>query len=633
MTALAGIWDYGGRIDRRAAVSSMLSAQARYGPGAAAVAELGAAAMGRCLFELLPEDRFDAQPLFAPSGARMLVADVRIDNREELLGLLGRPLGAEISDSGLLALAHERWGEDLLDRIVGDFAFALWDERRELLTLVRDPIGQRPLFYHIGDGFAAFASMPQGLRALPQVPDRLDRRQLAEFVADMPKAGSRSFFEGLQRVEPGQILTISRGGATGRGYWEMPRREIRYAREEDYAEALREQLDRATRPRLRSTRPLLGAHLSAGLDSSAVAATAACLLAATGGRLAAFTSAPRAGFDGPVPPGRIADESAIAAATAAFYPNIEHVVIRPDGESPLQLIARDSEMFQEPIGHPCNYVWWAATNEQARARGISVMLTGESGNLTISAGGLAMLSQLVRQGRLLRWLREARAVSGTGPSWRGVLLTSFAPWIPRLVWNALLKAGSAYQGSSEGAFLLSAELRDAVAPAALARSRGSRPGSDEKAVRWKLLASADAGVFRKGVLARWGIDERDPTGDRRLAEFCFALPPEQFFGGGVTRRLVRHALADRLPPAVLNGVRGYQYADWYEALDAGALARELGRLRASPEAAPQLDVDRLDSLIERWPAQDWGSPAAIGAYRIELLRALSAGRFAAAIRQ
>jgi len=93
-------------------------------------------------------------------------------------------------------------------------------------------------------------------------------------------------------------------------------------------------LDQSVKCRLRGVNDV-GAHLSGGLDSSAVAATAARLLAPSGGRVIAFTAVPREGYDGPVPRHRFADEGHHAAATAALYPNMEHVLVRSEGKSRL----------------------------------------------------------------------------------------------------------------------------------------------------------------------------------------------------------------------------------------------------------------------------------------------------------
>jgi asparagine synthase (glutamine-hydrolysing) len=245
----------------------------------------------------------------------------------------------------------------------------------------------------------------------------------------------------------------------------------------------------------------------------------------------------------------------------------------------------------------------------------------------MSAGGLGTLAEFVRTGRLLKWFNEARLVAGTGPSWRGLLATSFGPWLPKFTWRVLSKRfGPAAR--IDCLTLVHPDLRPALESRASARTQGGQPPADDRRVRWEALQQHEPGNFRKGVLARWGVDERDPTSDRRLAEFCLSVPAEQLFSGGTSRRLARSALADRLPPAVLNAPRGYQYPDWYEGIDQDRIERILAQIEAGPVAASLLDMSQLRQLAENWPSSDWAALHIIGTYRLALLMALSAGGFA-----
>jgi asparagine synthase (glutamine-hydrolysing) len=143
--------------------------------------------------------------------------------------------------------ALERWGEEAVDRLVGDFAFALWDGGRERLLLARDFLGQRPLHYHRGDGFFAFASMPKGLHALPEVPLAPNRQAVADFLALMPETGTETFFEGIEKVRRAISSIVTRDGLLVRKYWQPPSTMLRLGSPDEYAEALREQLDRPSR--------------------------------------------------------------------------------------------------------------------------------------------------------------------------------------------------------------------------------------------------------------------------------------------------------------------------------------------------------------------------------------------------
>ena len=265
------------------------------GVGSTARWQWGAGYFGRCRKIRMTGSRCRAVT------AGSLVADVRLDNREELAAALGlAPSEArQLCDADLLLGCLERWSETALDRLVGDFAFALWDAPAQKLLLARDFLGQRPLHFHRGRGFFAFASMPKGLHALPEIPHAPDEQMVAEFLTLMPQRGSRSFFKDIERVEPAHFVTVTRDGVASRRYWQPQRPRPGQRQPDDYVEGLRHHLDQATQSRLRGADGVIGANLSAGLDSGAVTATAARLLAPSGGKVVAFTAVPREGYSGP----------------------------------------------------------------------------------------------------------------------------------------------------------------------------------------------------------------------------------------------------------------------------------------------------------------------------------------------
>ena len=139
----------------------MLTRLACFGNSRPKISTLPGAAFGSALYKTLEEDDFDRQPL-AKAERFLFAADVRLGNRREIAAALAMD-DRNLADADILFEAWLRWGEDTLDRIVGDFAFALFDAVERRLVLVRDPLGQRPLFYARGQDFAVFASMPNGL--------------------------------------------------------------------------------------------------------------------------------------------------------------------------------------------------------------------------------------------------------------------------------------------------------------------------------------------------------------------------------------------------------------------------------------------------------------------------------------
>src|SRR4051794_35842705 len=147
MTAIAGLWRFDGQHDAAAGCTRMLAAQELYGRHHGAQWSNGRLALGRRLMRTLPEDAFDRQPLIGGEGRYVLVADLRLDNRQELAEILRipSPQARMLSDAAILLAAIERWEEACVEHLVGDFAFALWDDKHRRLFLARDAIGQRPL--------------------------------------------------------------------------------------------------------------------------------------------------------------------------------------------------------------------------------------------------------------------------------------------------------------------------------------------------------------------------------------------------------------------------------------------------------------------------------------------------------
>jgi asparagine synthase (glutamine-hydrolysing) len=637
VTALAGIWNFAGDPAARESCARMLSAQAVYGPHGTNAWADGGVALGRALFRSLPEDRFDRQPLAGAEGRFRLVADVRLDNRDELAEALGFDGAAArtMADAQFLLAAWERWGERAFDRLLGDYAFALWDAAERHLVLARDPLGMRPLHYHRAAAFVAFASMPKGLHALADVPLAPDEATVTDLLARLPESGPGSYFAGISRVEPGHFVVVGARGAEVRRHWQPVPNTLRLASADAYAEALRAEFDRAVGARLRGADGRVASHLSGGRDSGAVTATAARLLAASGGTVTAYTSVPREGYAEPDPAGRMGDEGPLAAATAALQPNIEHVLVRTGGRAMFERLDRDFYLFERPLHHLCNQQWVSAINDAARDRGGGILLTGQMGNVTISYAGIEWLAQLAGSGHWLRLARESRALVRAGRMrWRRAAATSVGPWLPMPVWRLLRRAldGSADPLAGVSAITPRQRLASRIdaRSAACGTNLSDRPGRDPWETRIAVLRRADPGNYGKGVLGGWGLDMRDPTADRRLVEFCLSVPPEQYLRQGQPAALAARAFADRLPAAVLEGRRkGLQAADWHMALseDRASLRQEIARLADLPAAGRLLDLPRLAALEERWPAGEWHSREVSAAYRILLLRATSIGHF------
>jgi asparagine synthase (glutamine-hydrolysing) len=145
-----------------------------------------------------------------------------------------------------------------------------------------------------------------------------------------------------------------------------------------------------------------------------------------------------------------------------------------------------------------------------------------------------------------------------------------------------------------------------------------------------MIQSMDPALYWRGYKRRHGIDVLDPTADRRVVEYCLAIPQEQFFIDGVERSLLKSAFRGILPEPVLATKRiGLQAADWHVAAQAAQseMVAEIGRLEDSPLASRALDLPGMRKLAETFPNCGWQMQKVVFAYRLKLARGVAAGRF------
>ncbi|WP_456445162.1 asparagine synthase (glutamine-hydrolyzing) [Thiolapillus sp.] len=176
------------------------------------------------------------------------------------------------SDTEVIVHLYEEYGDDFVHHLIGQFAIALWDARRQRLLLVRDRAGIRPLYYSIVQGRLYFASELKSLFTQPAVRRELDPVALGEVFTFWCPLEPHSLFRDVRALPPGQRMVVEGGNLSIDRYWDwtFPPGEIDDSRSvEDWAEELRELMIDAVRLRLRSDVPV-GAYLSGGLDSSVI---------------------------------------------------------------------------------------------------------------------------------------------------------------------------------------------------------------------------------------------------------------------------------------------------------------------------------------------------------------------------
>jgi len=193
------------------------------------------------------------------------------------------------SDTEVIVHAWEEWGADCFNRFNGQWAIALWDRQRHRLTLARDRLGVRPLYYRLhGDG-VSFASEVKAIFVDPAVPREFDPVGLDQILTYWSTIAPRTPFRGIEQLEPGHVATFDASGFRSRPYWRItfPARGAEPCQDlEENAAGLRERLIEATRLRFERSDVPVGAYLSGGLDSSV---TAAAIRHFTGAPLTTFS--------------------------------------------------------------------------------------------------------------------------------------------------------------------------------------------------------------------------------------------------------------------------------------------------------------------------------------------------------
>ncbi|WP_185827504.1 asparagine synthase-related protein [Halomonas nitroreducens] len=547
MSAILGRIHLSGRLVDPTAFASALATLDHYGRDGASMRVEAGIGLGYQRLDVSPFSVHERQPLV--EGPYAIVADAILDNRESLCDELSIESGwrSQTPDSRLLLLAYRRWGQECVQRLVGDFAFALWDSRKQILFCARDHIGARPFYYHsYGDSFV-FSTDIRALQAFSDLAFEIDESRVAGYLFWPFGCREGSFFHGVYPLPAGHCMSVDHHGVSLRAYWhpgDVP--SIRYARREDYIEHLRELLEQAVSDRLVSHYPV-GSHLSGGLDSAGVTILASRLMRARGRRLdMCYSWSPPISSEYPLSD-RKRDERRV----------IEEICRREDirclygpttGQDYLDYLKGDialegtTDLFEEH-----------GVMRQAAYRGTRVMLSGWGGDESVTFGVRGYPGYLLKHGQLMRLLSIAHKAAGgyhrprkwASFLWRECLLS--------LLPDSVYARYSPYLRPEQLEFLYRPDFVERFAGLLSYRSPAWREYPDPVAMQVLLLTNGHL-EGRMSTWSHWsarhGIVYRYPLTDLRLLRYTLGLPPELLWFQGQARSLYRSALDGVLPREV-----------------------------------------------------------------------------------
>ena len=175
------------------------------------------------------------------------------------------------SDTEVIVHAWEEWGEDAVKRFRGMFAFAVWDERQQVLWIARDRVGKKPLYYLLDDDRLVFASEIKAILEMPGVSRELDMAALSDYFSLLYIPSPKTIFKSIRKLPPAHQLVVGRDRVDLSAYWDLSFNDRHGEPEGRIIDDLLGLLEEVTRMRMMSEVPL-GAFLSGGVDSSAVVA-------------------------------------------------------------------------------------------------------------------------------------------------------------------------------------------------------------------------------------------------------------------------------------------------------------------------------------------------------------------------
>lgn len=269
MSAITGIFYRDGSLVPSEQINKMNDCLSHRGPDGSSVWRDGSIALGHQMLRTTPESLQERLPFEDANSGLVITADARIDNRTELAPLLGLKDVKSVPDSLFLLKSYQKWGEKCPDKLLGDFAFAIFDKENQKLFCARDHMGVKPFYYYLSDEIFLFSTEIKALFSNKDTPKNLNELKAALYLVNLPPRDF-TFYDKIFSLKPAHTMVITHQNSYLKRYWQLdPDFRITFDSDEEYYTAFRNIFAEAVKCRLRSVYPV-GFDLSGGLDSSSI---------------------------------------------------------------------------------------------------------------------------------------------------------------------------------------------------------------------------------------------------------------------------------------------------------------------------------------------------------------------------
>jgi len=534
------------------------------------------------------------QPMTTPDGRFSIVCNGEIVNHQQLRKeLAGTYIFRTRSDVETMLAAYAEWGDEAWLRLEGMYAAAIWDRLTRSLTLVRDPLGIKPLFVSEQRGGLCFASEISALRVLPDHEFDIDGRGIEDFFRFGHVLGPRTIFRQVLQLPPGHMMRIGPvGSSVMRRFWEPRLRVERGLSEQDWVEETRRRVLATVEAHMLSDVPV-GAFLSGGVDSSAIVAAMA---KAAGPDFTAFT----AGF-----PGSKIDETEAASAVARHV-GCRHIVLPIEPETAANVLPAVQRAFDEPTAANSAIPLWYLS--RAASREVKVVLCGEGGDELFLGYNRQRWAE-----RMRRWSPVVRALGGLRflDAKRDLgrrRLNYLRDYAIRFRDGALLRDG--YERFFAAVTITPADVRarllskDLMNEVPAADDFGAEPEGLSELEQFML---GDLSVHMPASLLQrldrssmaHSLEARVPFLSHGFVDWALTIPTDLKLRGNTGKYVLRMAVEPWLPPGALKrGKLGFQMplADWFVG-GFSDFARDAWHSSGAADAA-YLDANAVDQLFD-----------------------------------